>query len=1186
MNRQPPRPVAPRRAAHAIETLVWASRDDADRDTAHAHQARISAFLNGPGREVIARVFTRMSADHEVWQLDTLEIDTGRLSAHGSFAEWAAILERQLSEALWRARQSMASGASHAVNAQAGDGMLTAGAATGDAPRPSDPQRLEHFLFYLQHGYLPWSRSAIAGRGLSAWLAVLARRTGPRLWSLLRELRPTHYVLSRLSQITPYQGLQALVAVRHRELAASLDALDAQLLVPLQARGRLSIYQVQQLQQAWRLAAFRTMWNQRGAHLSIDDIQRLQRELGTALALQLGQGGLGAWRPARLRMGGRRPDASGDDIASALELRLLLGVVDVVAPRRRMRALEAQRDDVARRAAPAGRMAARQVGQDVALRARQPLDAALDRLARALDGSEPLDVGSIELLLRELARREPVALRTYLRALVLRQGEGTANWIRRHGAAVVAQVLGVLATGGAAASGAVSATRPRAPLGTHWAESLRQFALAALAQGAMPGGTRPGGLSALQAWLAAFSLRQLALGERPPATRQDWERLWQRAMVAWQHGGASGRGRSPRGVRARADVLQPEIHAPDDLVAPTARRALPLSAALRETLARRVRRRNWRWQVATHWDAPRKVGLLALIDMAHGRAGAQPWPEATRRWQWVADAVATCIAQLDPDAETDARAWHWHAAWLWEVAIRRAWRDTGSLNAVSLLQAWSEAAVRGSDRPAPLAVSPAATVPAVVAALRHLGRPLRRLGARVLRRGMPAGNLPPVRAPVTMQGFSKRADAGMPCRWHAVHRVTARAERLAHILALPRQRATVRDAGVRQQVRQWMADPALCADWLGATRPAQRWTLLGVLYPRQVATLRRCSDGLQRVASALVPHQGVAARRASHWRFLADHVFVRALPVTPGWLVRRHALSIRCEAGEYRGAGGTRLERWFSHVADIVGAWGRRPAATTPQSASAPVSTAGRGIPAWFRAAGRALRRAPDAAEAQESIHLAQRQTRNPDDASARPSHPVPAAANRADIATADDAPELAALARSGPFDTYYVDAAGLVLLATYCQRLFDRLGLLEDRRLRDAAAVSHAVRCLAWLVHGHDDASEPECVLQKLLCGMRLTEPLAADTALDAPTRELLDGLLQAVIANWEALGNTSPAGLRQAFLQREGRLMREQSDAGFHWRLVVKPGPFDMLLDRLPWAYATIKLPWMEEVLYVDWR
>jgi len=34
------------------------------------------------------------------------------------------------------------------------------------------------------------------------------------------------------------------------------------------------------------------------------------------------------------------------------------------------------------------------------------------------------------------------------------------------------------------------------------------------------------------------------------------------------------------------------------------------------------------------------------------------------------------------------------------------------------------------------------------------------------------------------------------------------------------------------------------------------------------------------------------------------------------------------------------------------------------------------------------------------------------------------------------------------------------------------------------------------------------------------------------------------------------------------------------------VEPRSFDMLLDRLPWSIATLRLPWMDRVLHVDWR
>jgi hypothetical protein len=27
-------------------------------------------------------------------------------------------------------------------------------------------------------------------------------------------------------------------------------------------------------------------------------------------------------------------------------------------------------------------------------------------------------------------------------------------------------------------------------------------------------------------------------------------------------------------------------------------------------------------------------------------------------------------------------------------------------------------------------------------------------------------------------------------------------------------------------------------------------------------------------------------------------------------------------------------------------------------------------------------------------------------------------------------------------------------------------------------------------------------------------------------------------------------------------------------------------MLLDRLPWGYSTVKFPWMQELIHVQWR
>ena len=71
-------------------------------------------------------------------------------------------------------------------------------------------------------------------------------------------------------------------------------------------------------------------------------------------------------------------------------------------------------------------------------------------------------------------------------------------------------------------------------------------------------------------------------------------------------------------------------------------------------------------------------------------------------------------------------------------------------------------------------------------------------------------------------------------------------------------------------------------------------------------------------------------------------------------------------------------------------------------------------------------------------------------------------------------------------------------------------------------------------------------------------------------------------MIAEWGALGQTSPDGLRAAFLRRDGQLSAREGGL----RLDVAPAAYDMLLDRLPWSFALVKLPWMVAPLHVKWR
>ncbi len=168
---------------------------------------------------------------------------------------------------------------------------------------------------------------------------------------------------------------------------------------------------------------------------------------------------------------------------------------------------------------------------------------------------------------------------------------------------------------------------------------------------------------------------------------------------------------------------------------------------------------------------------------------------------------------------------------------------------------------------------------------------------------------------------------------------------------------------------------------------------------------------------------------------------------------------------------------------------------------------------------------------------------------------------------------------------TIRVRDAGIVLAGPYLPRLWSMLGLVNDQAFVDVAAAERATHLMRFVVFGDTQSDEPASALNRLLGGLPLAatgNEHAAGFEISAREREAIDGMLAAMIAQWNVLGHTSIEALRQTFLQRKGRLIRGEGG----WKLKVEPAAFDMLLDRLPWGYTTCKFPWMPEVLHVSWR
>jgi len=165
--------------------------------------------------------------------------------------------------------------------------------------------------------------------------------------------------------------------------------------------------------------------------------------------------------------------------------------------------------------------------------------------------------------------------------------------------------------------------------------------------------------------------------------------------------------------------------------------------------------------------------------------------------------------------------------------------------------------------------------------------------------------------------------------------------------------------------------------------------------------------------------------------------------------------------------------------------------------------------------------------------------------------------------------------------DGMYVQNAGLILLQPFLQYFFKELDLLREDNFKDETSQQIAIHLLHYLATEKEQPFEYDLLFEKYLCGMVSNEPIERFIQLTEKMKEEAGHLLRAVIHHWKILKNTSPGGLREGFLQRNGKLIIDSQH-----KLIIENNAIDILLEKLPWSYSIITFPWMEQVLYVDWR
>ncbi|SKA36532.1 hypothetical protein SAMN04488128_104130 [Chitinophaga eiseniae] len=172
---------------------------------------------------------------------------------------------------------------------------------------------------------------------------------------------------------------------------------------------------------------------------------------------------------------------------------------------------------------------------------------------------------------------------------------------------------------------------------------------------------------------------------------------------------------------------------------------------------------------------------------------------------------------------------------------------------------------------------------------------------------------------------------------------------------------------------------------------------------------------------------------------------------------------------------------------------------------------------------------------------------------------------------------------RSAPLsDGYYVHNAGLVLLSPFISRFLQYCEAANEKKL---LRPGYAAALLEWLATGRTDIGEEEMVLNKILCGIPLSQTIERVTTIEPAHQDEAASLLTMVISHWPSLKNTSPEGLQSSFLRRPGKLsVRENDD---NWLLQVERESYDeWLLPDIPWSYNMILLPYTpHKMIWVEW-
>jgi hypothetical protein len=162
--------------------------------------------------------------------------------------------------------------------------------------------------------------------------------------------------------------------------------------------------------------------------------------------------------------------------------------------------------------------------------------------------------------------------------------------------------------------------------------------------------------------------------------------------------------------------------------------------------------------------------------------------------------------------------------------------------------------------------------------------------------------------------------------------------------------------------------------------------------------------------------------------------------------------------------------------------------------------------------------------------------------------------------------------------DGLSIENAGMVLLWLEFGQLLRKLGYLEGKSFLNEEYQQVAIILFHYIFSGTVEIREETLLLNKIICGWPINEPVNPVFIPDPIASEMADKMLTDFIYEWRKNRKFSVGWFRQTFLEREGSLKKRPDG---NWNLEIKQKTEDILINKI----TVLRYSWMQEMIFVKW-